>query len=113
MTYHSDLGFLDKLISAPAKLIDAAAGGPQKRRRTRAAKARTQATEAKITEEIASREAAVAAETAAAETEAAAAEAAARARSRKSLIRNLAIGGGVFTVLVIGVLIATGGKKSS
>jgi flagellar hook-length control protein FliK len=111
MTYHSPIGFIDSLISAPAALIGAAAGDPQKRRRARAAQARAQATTQQAEAERTSREAAVAAEAATAQAEAEASEAAAKARLRKSLIRNLAIGGGIFAVLVGAVLVATGGKK--
>jgi hypothetical protein len=110
MTYHP-LGFIDKIISGPAKLIDAAAGGPQKRRRTRAAQARAQATTQQAEAERAGREAAVAAEISSAQTEAVATEAEGKARLRKSLIRNLAIGGGVFAAVAVAVIVATGGKK--
>ena len=110
MTYHP-LGFIDKILSGPAKLIDAGTGGPQKRRRTRAAQARAQATTQQAEAERTSREAAVAAESSSVQAEAVATEAEGKARLRKSLIRNLAIGGGVFAVVVGAVLVATGGKK--
>lgn len=111
MTYHHPVGFIDQIISGPAKLIGAAAGEPQKRRRARAAQARAQATTQQAEQERASREAAVAAEAAAAQAEAEASETAAKARLRKNLIRNLAIGGGVFAVLATAAFIVTGGKK--
>lgn len=112
MTYHHPIGVIDAAISAPAKLIDVFAGGPQKRRRARAAKARAQAITQQVEQERTSREAAVAAETSNAQAEAQALEAAAKARLRKKLFRNLGIGGGIFFVIAGTILVVKGMKKS-
>jgi hypothetical protein len=99
------------LVSGPGKLVDAAAGGPQLRRRAHAATAAAKATQAQIDAEKAARDAAVAASTAAAQQEVAATTAAAKAAAKKKLIKTLAIGGGAFAVLAVGLILVTG--KSS
>lgn len=123
MTYHQPLsgGWLSKLVSnpidaivsAPATAIDAAAGGPEKRKRTRAANAAAAATQAQIDAEKAQRDAAVAAAAAQAQTDSTAIVTDAKAKAKKKLIQTLAIGGGVFAVVAVGFLIATGGKKAA
>jgi hypothetical protein len=99
------------IVSAPSKAIDAAAGGPQQRARAHAATAAAKATQAQIDAEKASRDAAVAASTAAAQQEVAATTATAKAVAKKKLIKTLAIGGGAFAVLAVGLFLVTG--KSS
>lgn len=99
------------LVSAPGKLVDAAAGGPQKRARAKASFAAGAKTQAQIDAEKAARDAAVAASQAQAQAEVAAAVATAKAAEKKKLIKTLAIGGGAFAVLAVALVLVTG--KSS
>lgn len=96
------------IISAPSKAIDAAAGGPQQRRRAHAATAKATQTQAQIDAEKAQREATVAAELARAQQDVAATTTTAKAAAKKKLIKTLAIGGGVFAVLAVGLFLVTG-----
>ena len=99
------------IISGPGKIIDAAAGGPQQRARAHAAIAAAQKTQAQIDAEKASRDAAVAASQAQAQAEVDATTAAAKAAAKKKLTKTLAIGGSVFAVLAVALVLVTG--KSS
>jgi len=122
MTYHSQLsgGFLSKvfsdpiaaLVSTPSTVLDAAAGGPEKRARARAAREKAAETQAQIDAEKAQREAVVAAATAQAQADTAATLATAKAAAKKKLITTLAIGGGAFAVLAVGLFLVTGGEKT-
>jgi hypothetical protein len=101
---------LATIISAPSKVIDAAAGGPQQRRRAHAATAKATQTQAQIDAEKAARDAAVAAELTRAQQEVATTTTTAKVAAKKKLIKTLAIGGGAFAVLAVALLLVTGKK---
>jgi len=116
MSYNGQHGLgwdpFSALISLPGKAVDAAAGGPQQRRRAHAATAKATQTQAEIDAEKAQREAAVAASQAQVQAEVAATTAAAKATAKKKLIKTLAIGGGAFAVLAVALLLVTGKTKT-
>lgn len=120
MSYSRPLGnFLStikKIADNPLEVInlsvDAAAGGPQQRRRAREATARGADMTAQADAERAQAAATAQAATTAAAAQVAQIEAAAAA-SKKKLIRNAAIGGGAFVVIGLAFWFITSPSKKA